>query len=103
MEASTPGLAGEPCETVTITLQGETRQIDYVAGEVIIETAFRAGLRPAYSCLSGNCANCMAKLIAGTVTMRANHILTETDLNEGYILTCQAEPTSKHVTVEYEY
>jgi hypothetical protein len=44
----------------------------------------------------------MAHLDAGTVTMRTNNALSEDDLAEGWILTCQSMPTSLDVVVDYD-
>jgi ferredoxin len=89
--------------SVTITLSGRTRDVAYRPGDTILDTVRRAGLEPNFSCLQGNCANCMAKITAGSVAMRANHVLTSSELAEGYILTCQATPTSSRVAIAFDY
>ena len=48
------------------------------------------------------CATCKAKLLEGEVDMDLNHALSEAELAEGYILTCQAHPLSARVTVDYD-
>jgi ferredoxin len=89
-------------ESVTIRLERRKHEIAYVDGDTILETARRAGLSPPFSCEAGNCATCMAHLDEGTVTMRANNILGEDDLEDGWILTCQSLPTSPTVVVNYD-
>jgi hypothetical protein len=45
----------------------------------------------------------MAKLTEGSVTMRVNDVLTDAEVAEGWILTCQSEPTSGTVSVDYDF
>ena len=93
--------AGLPDE-VTVILGGKKAVVKYQRGDTVLETARRGGLRPPFSCESGNCATCMAFLKEGTVTMRANNALTPEEVEEGWILTCQSLPSGDTVTVEYE-
>ena len=69
---------------------------------ISVETARRGGLQPPFSCERGKCATCMAHLDDGSVTMRANNIWGQDDLDEGWILTCQSVPTSVEVVVNYD-
>jgi ferredoxin len=73
-----------------------------VAGETLLESARRAGLAPPFSCEQGNCGTCMARLIEGNATMRANEVLEDDEIADGYILTCQGVPDTPSVTVHYE-
>lgn len=88
--------------TVTVILKGRKTEVAYKVGDSLLETARRGGLAPPFSCQAGDCATCMAMLKEGTVTMRANNALTEDEVAEGWVLTCQSVPTSETVTVEYE-
>ena len=58
--------------------------------------------RPPYSCESGLCGGCRACLCDGDVHLRANMALHEAEPAEGFILVCQALPTSPRVTPEYD-
>jgi ferredoxin len=89
-------------ETVTIVLDRKTVKVPRVAGETLLESARRGGLAPPFSCEAGNCGTCMAKLMDGKVTMRANEVLEEDELEEGWILTCQAVPDTSSVSVSYD-
>lgn len=93
---------GTSPDSLVIRLERRKHTIAYVAGDTVLETARRGGLRPPFSCEQGNCATCMAHLDAGSVTMRANNILSTEDLDEGWILTCQSVPTSAEVVVDYD-
>ena len=88
---------------VTIELDGRTETTTHHPGTTILQTARQAGLSPPSSCEAGNCATCMARLIEGTVVMDVNDALTDDEVDEGWILTCQAVPTSPTVSVIYEY
>jgi ferredoxin-NADP reductase len=88
--------------TVTIILGGKRVSVPRRPDETLLESARRAGLTPPFNCEAGNCATCMARLVEGTVTMRVNDVLTDEDLADGYVLTCQGVPESPNVTVRYE-
>jgi len=104
-----PGLAHVPADApaggtvVTISLNGRVDSVDHRPGTTILQTARQMGMTPPSSCEAGNCATCMAKLVEGTVHMRVNDALDDEDLAEGWILTCQSEPTSATVHVRYGF
>jgi ferredoxin len=89
-------------ETLTITLERRTQTVPYQLGDTILEGARRGGLHPPFSCEMGNCATCMAHLDEGSATMRANNALTADEVDTGWVLTCQAIPTSREVVVNYD-
>jgi ferredoxin-NADP reductase len=89
-------------ETVTIVLGGKTTEVKYQPGETFLETARRAGLRAPFSCESGSCATCMARLEVGEAKMRVNNALLPDEVDEGWVLTCQGLPTSPTAKVVYE-
>jgi len=88
---------------VTVELDGRTDSVDHRAGTTILQTARQMGMTPPYSCESGNCATCMAKLVEGTVSMFVNDVLTDEEVADGWVLTCQSVPTSPTVRVVYGY
>ena len=87
---------------VTLTLDGKERVIT-VGSETILEAAIKAGIEAPFSCRSAICSTCMAKLEEGTVKMDMNHVLTDEELDEGYIVTCQSHPTSDKVRITYDF
>ncbi|MGC7101523.1 2Fe-2S iron-sulfur cluster-binding protein [Amycolatopsis lurida] len=104
-ETATAGASGEvePPEAITLILSGKKKTVNYQAGDTVLETARRGGLQPPFSCEAGNCATCMAVLRDGAAKMRVNNALTPEEVEEGWILTCQALPEGPGtVTVEYE-
>lgn len=88
--------------TVTIHLDRKKVSVPRVAGETLLESARRGGLAPPFSCEAGNCGTCIAKLTDGHATMRANDVLEDDEIADGYILTCQGIPDSESITVVYE-
>jgi ferredoxin len=87
---------------VTIVLDRKTVSVVRMPNETLLESARRAGLNPPFSCEAGNCGTCMAKLTEGRATMRINDALEEDEVDEGYILTCQAVPDTESVSVTYD-
>ena len=73
-----------------------------VEGKTILELALENDIDAPYSCQGGICSTCLAKLDKGSVEMANNQILTDDEIKEGYILSCQARPTSDEVEVNYD-
>jgi ferredoxin-NADP reductase len=88
---------------VTIELDGRTESTDYRPGTTILQTARQMGMSPPFSCEAGSCATCMARLLEGTASMHVNNALTDDEVVGGWVLTCQAVPTSPLVRVAYGY
>ena len=100
-EAPAADVASETTSLV-VRIRGRKHEVPYKAGESILHAARRAGLKPPYACESGNCGSCIALLTEGEATMHTNNALDEDEVEEGYVLTCQAVPTSREVVVDYE-
>jgi ferredoxin len=95
-------IQGVTTERVTIRLDRSTTTVDYRNGDTLLQTARIAGLSAPSSCEVGNCGTCMARLTEGSARMINNDALTEEEVAEGWVLTCQSLPTSESVTVVYE-
>jgi len=89
-------------ESIVIRLGGRRHTIAYEPGDTILDAARRAGLKPPFSCQAGTCGTCMAFLGEGKATMRVNNALDAEEVEEGWVLTCQAVPTSREVVVDYD-
>ena len=87
--------------TATITLDGKTVTVPVNPGDTLLETARRAGLTPPFSCEAGNCGTCIATVTDGTVTMRVNEVLDDSEVDDGLVLTCQGVPQTD-VTLTYD-
>lgn len=68
----------------------------------ILDSVRAAGAPAPYACKGGVCATCRAKVISGSVDMRLNYGLTPEEVAQGYVLTCQATPTTDDVVVSYD-
>jgi ring-1,2-phenylacetyl-CoA epoxidase subunit PaaE len=68
----------------------------------ILDNVRAAGLPAPYACKGGVCATCRAKVVSGSVEMKVNYGLSAEEVAQGYVLTCQAIPTSDNVTVDYD-
>lgn len=88
--------------TVTIRLDRQTTTVDYRAGNTLLQTARLAGLHAPSSCEVGNCGTCIAQLTCGSARMLNNEVLDDDEIADGWVVTCQAIPTSPTVTVHYD-
>jgi ferredoxin-NADP reductase len=93
---------GDEAPSIAITMGTETKTMVQREGLTVLESARWSGLRAPSSCEAGHCATCMALVVEGEVTMSVNHILTDEEVDEGWVLTCQAVPLSPVVRVVYE-
>jgi len=86
---------------IIIEIDGEKHEGE-MGKESILDYGENAGLDLPYSCKGGICSTCMAKLVQGEVTMDNNMVLTESEVKEGFVLTCQSHPTTDIVEVNYD-
>jgi ring-1,2-phenylacetyl-CoA epoxidase subunit PaaE len=68
----------------------------------ILDAAAQAGFEMPYSCKSGVCATCRARVLQGQVTMDRNFALEPAELAAGYVLACQARPVTDHVVLSFD-
>lgn len=87
---------------MSVTLQGSEHGIDVEPGETLLDAALRAGLSPEYQCQDGYCACCIAKLKDGAVDMAVNDALSEAEVEDGWILTCQARAKTPEVAIDFD-
>jgi ferredoxin len=89
-------------EQVVIELDRRATTATYRADNTLLQTARLAGLEAPYSCETGSCATCMARIVEGSARMVNNDALDDDEVADGWVLTCQALPTSRTVRVVYE-
>ena len=87
---------------VRVTLDGKVHDIHVDSDKTILETLVAMGLNPPYSCGSGACSTCIAKVLKGEVKMDVNHALDPDEVSEGYVLTCQSHPITPEVEISYD-
>ncbi len=86
---------------VEIILEGNEYKIDVPPEMKILDAAIKADLDPPYSCKAGICTTCRAKLYSGKVKMDEREGLSDSEIEEGFILTCQSHPLTDNVKIEY--
>lgn len=91
---SAPVAAGDTPARFTMKLDGARIDVPYVPGQTLLKSAEAAGHRPPSSCEDGYCGCCMARLVSGKVSMKSHEALTDDDMKRGWVLACQARPTS---------
>ncbi|MDT0201156.1 2Fe-2S iron-sulfur cluster-binding protein [Nocardioides sp. AE5] len=96
------GSGAAECE-VTIRLDGRSTTLSLDgAGEPVLTAALaRRGDLP-FACRGGVCGTCRARVVEGTVEMETNWALEPDEVAAGYVLTCQAHPTSARVVLDYD-
>ncbi len=87
---------------ITIIVDDEETSFEMSQKRTILEAALDEDLDAPYSCQGGICSSCIARIKEGKATMRQNNILTDSEISEGLILTCQAHPTTPTIAVDYD-
>ncbi|AGU48412.1 1,2-phenylacetyl-CoA epoxidase, subunit E PaaE [Variovorax paradoxus B4] len=88
---------------ITIVRDGLQREITFTEGQPsILDAASAAGLEVPFSCTSGVCGTCRAKLVEGEVRMERNFALDKNEVAAGFVLTCQAHPLTERVTLSFD-
>lgn len=95
------GAAAGRQATLTAMLNGQEISVNVIPGQTLLEALLQAGHDAPWSCSSGACASCMARLLDGEVDMPHAPALDPSEINDGYILTCQSRPRSETLRIEY--
>ncbi len=88
--------------TVTVILDDEEETFVMDKEKTILEAALKEGLDAPYSCQGGICSSCLAQVTKGKATMVQNSILSEDEVKDGLILTCQAHPITDKITIDFD-
>lgn len=93
----------EGASTVSVTIDGRTSVVMADPdGPPLLDYARSVRAEVPFACKGGMCATCKAQLLSGEVSMTKNYALTDDELAAGYILTCQAHPTSTELAITYD-
>ncbi len=87
---------------LTILVDDEETTFTMDNKKTVLEVALENDLDVPYSCQGGICSSCIARIVEGKAEMRKNQILTDSEIDEGLILTCQAQPTTPVLKVDYD-
>jgi ring-1,2-phenylacetyl-CoA epoxidase subunit PaaE len=93
----------EVLATISVTMDGRRRTFPMAPGDAsVLEAAERAGLELPFSCRGGICATCRTKIVAGEATMEHNIALEPWETKAGFLLCCQARPTTPTLELSYD-
>ena len=92
----------EGSTTITVLLDDEETTFSMQQTDDILAATLRNDLDPPYSCQGGVCSSCLAKVTEGKAVMAKNAILTDSEIEEGFILTCQAHPTTAKIKIDFD-
>lgn len=88
---------------ISIVMDGRRRKLSYDSSHgSILENIHAAGMPAPFACKAGVCATCRAKLVSGEVEMAVNYGLSPEEVEQGYVLTCQALPLSDDVVLDFD-
>ncbi len=88
--------------SIKIIVDGDETEFEMSQKQTILEAALKQGVDAPYSCQGGICSSCLARITEGSAEMKKNSILTDGEIAEGLVLTCQAHPTSATIVVDYD-
>ena len=87
---------------ITVTLDDEEFNFQMDRKQLVLDAVLDEDIDAPYSCQGGVCSTCIAKVIEGSVVMEQNQILTDSEVAEGLILTCQSHPTTNTLKIDYD-
>jgi ring-1,2-phenylacetyl-CoA epoxidase subunit PaaE len=87
---------------LTVMLDGKPYDMPINKNEKILDVALSMGLDLPYSCKAGVCCTCRCKVVEGSTEMEKNFTLEKPEVEQGFILSCQARPTSNRVVVSFD-
>jgi ring-1,2-phenylacetyl-CoA epoxidase subunit PaaE len=87
---------------LTVVLDGKPYNMAMRRNEKILDIAVSLGMDLPYSCKAGVCCTCRCKVMEGTTEMEKNFTLEKPEVEQGFILSCQARPTSDRVVVSFD-
>ena len=92
----------EGTTVITVLLDDETTTFEMNQKQTLLEASIKKGLDAPYSCQGGVCSSCLARITQGSATMVKNVVLSDDDIAEGLVLTCQAHPTSSTIAIDFD-
>ncbi|MDP9495426.1 MAG: phenylacetate-CoA oxygenase/reductase subunit PaaK [Actinomycetota bacterium] len=94
---------GEGSVHLTVILDGRAVDTLMTPETSILDAALRVRSELPYSCKGGMCASCKGRIEEGEVTMVKNYALIDSEIEAGYVLTCQSHPVGDRVVVRYDH
>jgi len=87
---------------ITVLLDDEKTTFEMSQRDDILASCLRNNLDAPYSCQGGVCSSCLCKVTEGKAVMVKNSILTDSEIEEGFVLTCQAYPTTSKISIDFD-
>lgn len=88
---------------LTVLMDGEEIEFDLAAdGDFILDASIEHGVDAPFSCKGAVCCTCKAKVLEGKAIMEMNYSLSDEEVAQGYILTCQSHPASEKLVVDFD-
>lgn len=87
---------------VTVLIDDEELSFTMKQTDDILAAALRNDIDAPYSCQGGVCSSCLGKVTEGKAVMTKNSILTDAEVNDGFVLTCQAHPTTSKIMIDFD-
>ena len=97
-----PELESAKSVALSVILDGMEHEMMMAPNEHVLDVALNAGLDLPFSCKAGVCCTCRAKVLEGTVEMDKNFTLEGAEMAQGFVLSCQARPTSGRLLVSFD-
>ena len=87
---------------ITFKVDGHETTVEGDKNKTLLDIALENDIDAPYSCKGGACATCIGRLKKGTVELEQNYILTDGEIEDGLIITCQAYPTSDELFLDID-
>lgn len=87
---------------VSVIVDEETHLIEMQSDDLVLDAILKEDIDVPYSCQGGICSSCIAQVKKGKAVMQKNQILTESEVEQGLILTCQAVPQTSELEIDFD-
>lgn len=87
---------------VQIIIDGDEYNFPMNSSQKVLDAGLESGIDLPFSCKGGVCCTCRAKVLEGEVRMDVNYALSDEEVSQGYVLTCQSHPTTKKLVVSFD-
>lgn len=91
-----------PTSELTVVLDGRSSTLTVARDVAVLDSAQRHCADLPFACKGGVCGTCRAKVTSGTVTMRRNYALQESEVDAGFVLTCQSFPVTAELAIDFD-
>jgi ring-1,2-phenylacetyl-CoA epoxidase subunit PaaE len=102
LDATATSEVKEGTTEVTVLLDDEETSFTMKQSDELLSAILRNNLDAPYSCQGGVCSSCLGKITKGKAVMVKNSILTDSEIEEGFVLTCQAHPITSKISIDFD-